>query len=168
MAAAGHGHDEAQPWEQGSLLPEDAGITPLGWIHPDHPTSKAARGHVKQARRQGELTDPEPFAVPAKQGDRLMVTTQSCDILKSPEQLGQVEVARVFTTTNAKVIAEAQDFGSARYFRVNDPGEETAWVLDYGSRAPLDKGALSAYTPDNDILDALDDARRKTLAQWLG
>jgi hypothetical protein len=97
-----------------------------------------------------------------------MVITQSCDILKPPEQLGQIEVARVFTTTNATVIAEAQDFGSARFFRVNDPTEETAWVLDYGSRALLDKGVLAAFIADNSVLDALDEERRKTLARWLG
>src|SRR3954451_24217429 len=98
---AGVGDEQDKPellWEQGSLLPENSGVGPLQWVHPDHPTSKAARGHVKQARRQGELTEPVPVAVPVKHGDRLMVITQSCDIIKRPEDLPQVEIARVFTT----------------------------------------------------------------------
>jgi hypothetical protein len=156
------------PWEQGSFLPDDAGVLPLQWVHPDHPTSKAARGFVKNVRRREELADPVPVPVPAKAGDRLMVITQSCDIVKRPEDLPQIEVARVFTTNKERIIAEAQDFGSARYFRVNEPSEETAVILDYGWRGLLDKGFLDALVPDNGVLDALAPARRQTLARWLG
>ncbi len=169
MAAAGDAHEQPEvPWEQGSLLPADAGVAPLQWVHPDHPTSKAARGFVTQARRQGELNEPVPVRGLAKPGDRLMVISQSCDIIKPPDQLPQVEVARVFSTTNVKVMAEAQDFGSARYYRVNGTAEDTAWILDYGWRAQLDKGLLNAVTADNTLLDALADDQRKTLARWLG
>src|SRR3954470_15174241 len=120
MTAAGAGQENPElPWEQGSLLPEDSGVTPLQWVHPDNPTSKAARGFIKQARRQGdELPNPVAFPSPGREGERWMVITQSCDIIKPPDQLGQVEVARVFATTKPQVIAEAHDFGSARYFRV--------------------------------------------------
>jgi hypothetical protein len=156
------------PWEQGSLLPDDSGVLPLQWVHPDHPTSKAARGFIKNARRSKTLTDPVPVPVPAKAGDRMMVITQSCDIVKRPEELPQLEVARVFTTTNDRIIAEAQDFGSARYFRVNDSNAETAVIIDYGWRGLLDKGFLDALVPDNSMLDALVPERRQTLARWLG
>jgi len=169
VAGAEASNAEAElPWEQGSLLPDNAGVLPLQWVHPDHPASKAARGFVKNARRREELTEPVTVPVPAKAGDRLMVITQSCDIVKRPEELPQIEVARVFTTTKDRIIAEAQDFGSARYFRVNDPSEETAVILDYGWRGLLDKGFLDALVPDNRVLDTLTRERRQTLARWLG
>ncbi len=155
-------------WEQGSLLPDNTGVLPLQWVHPDHPTSRAARGFVTQVRRQGAPIGPAPMTVPSKQGDRLLVITQSCDIAKRPEDLPQIEVARVFSTRNPRMVAQAQDFGSARYFRVNDSDNEGAWVLDYGWRALLDKGFLSAVRPDNGLLDALSPERRKILARWLG
>jgi hypothetical protein len=97
-----------------------------------------------------------------------MVITQSCDIVKRPDELPQIEVARVFTTRNDRIIAEAQDFGSARYFRVNDPSEETGVILDYGWRGLLDKGFIHVLVPDNGVLDGLTAERRQTLARWLG
>jgi hypothetical protein len=169
MAEAGDSSTErVSPWEQGSLLPEDAGVLPLQWVHPDHPTTKATRGAVTAARRRGEVTKPFPVPTSAKQGDRLMVLTQSCDLLKPSAELPQIEVARVFSTDNAATIALAQDFGSARFFRVNDTAEPEAVIVDYGLRALLDKGFLAALEPDNVLLDALSDERRQTLARWLG
>jgi hypothetical protein len=155
-------------WEQGSLLPESVTLLPLQWVHPDTPATKTAKGAVTAARRRGEVTEPFPVPGPGKQGDRMMVISQSCDIVKPASDLPQVEVARVFTTDKPRTIAQAQDFGSARYFRVNNPAEPVAAILDYGQRALLDKGFLSAVAPDNTLLDALDDEQRKTLAAWLG
>jgi hypothetical protein len=140
----------------------------LQWVHPDHPATKAARGAVTDARRRREVTKPFSVPTPGKQGDRLMVITQSCDLLKPPDELPQIEVARVFTTDKARIIATAQDFGSARLFRINDPAEQVAVVVDYGQRALLDKGFLAALKPDNGVLDALTEERRKTFARWLG
>lgn len=62
----------------------------------------------------------------------------------------------------------AQDFGSARFFRVNDTAEQEAVIVDYGLRALLDKGFLVGLEPDNEIIDALSDEGCKTLARWLG
>ena len=159
--------DSELPWEQGSLLP-DGLVQPLQWVHPDEPATKAARGAVKSAKRRGDVTQPFPVPGPSKQGDRMMVITQSCDLVKPPEQLPQIEVARIFATENVRTIVQAQDFGSARYFRLNDRAEPTAEVLDYGHRALLDKGFLDAVTPDNRVLDALTAEDRKRLARWLG
>lgn len=163
------GTESSNPlWEQGSLLPEDCDVLPLQWVHPDHPASKAARGAVTEARRRAEGTKPFPVPGPAKQGDRLIVITQSCDLLKPAEELPQVEVARVFRTEKARTIAQAQNFGSARYFRLNDPAESVAVILDYGHRALLDKGFLQATMADNWLLDRTSPHRRKILARWLG
>jgi hypothetical protein len=79
-----------------------------------------------------------------------------------------VEVARVFTTTNEKVIAQGQNFASARYFRVTNPDEREALRLDYGHRALLDKGFLGAVTPDNSLVQHWDASQRERLGRWLG
>ena len=144
----------AEPdWEQGSLLPADAGALPLQWVHPSNPELKAGKSAMKVADLGGQpLTTPFPVAVPAKQGDRMMVITQTCDIIKTPREMPQVEVARVRTTRNERMIAHAQDFGSARYFRINAFHEPEALILDYGHRALLDKGFVGAVAPDNALV----------------
>jgi hypothetical protein len=164
------GTPAAEPdWEQGSLLPADAGALPLQWVHPANPQLKAGKSAMKVADREGEpLTKPFPIEVPAKQGDRMMVITQTCDIIKPPGEMPQVEVARVFTTTSGKMIAQAQDFGSARYFRVNAFDDPEALILDYGHRALLDKGFLGAVAPDNALVDGWNVVQRERLARWLG
>jgi len=160
----------AEPeWEQGSLLPADAGVLPLQWVHPANPQLKAGRSAMTVAERDGTpLTTPFTVEVPAKQGDRMMVITQTCDIAKSPIEMPQVEVARVFTTTSEKTIAQAQDFGSARFFRVNAFDQPEAAIVDYGHRALLDKGFLGAVKPDNVLVGGWDVQKRERLARWLG
>lgn len=164
---AAEGAQGGEPeWEQGSLLPVGAGVLPLQWVHPDNPHLKAGQSAMKVAEREGApLTKPFSVPVPAKEGDRMMVITQTCDIVKAA--MPQVEVARIFTTTNTKVIAQAQDFGSARYFRVNDGNAAEARVLDYGQRALLDKGFLGAVAPDNALLQSWAVEQRERLARWL-
>jgi hypothetical protein len=155
-------------WEQGSLLPAELAVSPLQWIHPDMPATKATRGVVKAAaQKHGELSAPLAGAVSLKQGDRLMLITQTCDIIKPAHELPQIEVARVFATANDRMVAQSQDFGSVRYFRVNDPAEE-ALILDYGQRALLDKGFLEAVKPDNELLERWSGDDRKKVARWLG
>lgn len=156
------------PWEQGSLLPDGLGVLPLQWVHPDKQATKTARGAVTAARRRGGCTEPLAVAGPGKQGDRMMVITQSCDVIKPPDQLPQVEVARVFASDNPRIIAQAQDFGSARFFRVNDITEPVAEILDYGQRALLDKGFLEAVSADDRLVAQFSDEQRNTLGRWLG
>jgi hypothetical protein len=161
--------EEDPGWIQGSLLPEDAGVLPLQWVHPDSPASKPARGAVTAAGRSGAPLD-RPLVVPgpAKQGDRMMVITQACDLVKPPAVQPQVEIARVFETEKPQIVAQAQDFGSARYHRVNDPDHSPALVLDFGQRAFLDKGFLEAVEPDNAVCGAWTKEQAKTFARWLG
>jgi hypothetical protein len=98
----------------------------------------------------------------------MMVITQACDIIKPPTALPQVEIALVRPTTNAKMIAQAQSFGSARYFRVNSPDQGEALVLDYGQRALIDKGLLSTVSPDNTLVNGWTREQQQRLARWLG
>jgi hypothetical protein len=156
-------------WRQGSLLPVRSGALPLQWVHPENPVVRAGRSAVKVAERNGEpLSAPFMVETPAREGDRMMVITQTCDIIKGAHELPQVEVARVFRTDNASTIAQAQDFGSARYFRVNSHEVPEAWILDYGSRGLLDKGFLCAVDPDNSLVDEWAPEHSERLARWLG
>lgn len=158
----------AFPWEQGSLLPAGLKVLPLQWVHPAAPATRVGRGAVTAARRRGKVDEPITVSGPGKNGDRMIVITQSCDLIKPAEELAQLEVARVFATEKARTIAQAQDFGSARYFRLNDLSEDVAIVLDYGQRALLEKGFLDAAKPDNSLLDGMPSDRRRNLARWLG
>lgn len=168
MTEADSGGEFQIPWEQGSLLPDGLGVAPLQWVHPEHPATRVARGAVTEARRNDKGRSPFPVAGPARQGDRMMVITQTCDLVKPATELPQIEVARVFATSGAVIVGQAQDFGSARYFRVDREIDGEAEVLDYGQRALLDKGFLQAAEPDNRLLDGMPAERRKTLARWLG
>ena len=171
MAGTGAESTEAAEsgWEQGSLLPPDAGVLPLQWVHPGAPQLKAGKSAMKVAEREGTpLTTPFMIEVPAKQGDRMMVVTQTCDIVKSPGEMPQVEAARVFATTSEKTIAHSQDFGSARYFRVNAFDQPEALILDYGHRALLDKGFLEAVKPDNALVSSWDLGQREAAGALAG
>lgn len=128
---------------------------------------RAAQKAVAAERRQA-LAEPFPVPRSPRQGERLIVTTQTCDIIKDAESFPQVEVARVFSTTNVPTIIESQNLGSARYFRLNPIGESPAVILDFRWRTFLDKGFLVEHDPDDSIvaLWALD--RRRVFARWLG
>lgn len=156
-------------WEQGSLLPADLAVSPLQWIHPDNAATKPTRGAVKaHIQKHGETTGPLAGAVSLREGDRLMVITQTCDVIKDASALPQIEVARLFTTAKDKVIAQAQNFGSFRFFKVGEAADGQALILDYGQRALLDKGFLEAVEPDNLVVEKWASDRAKTLARWLG
>jgi hypothetical protein len=160
--------DDPLPWEQGSLLPDGLGVLPLQWVHPAEPATRVARGAATAAARRGDVSEPFPVPGPDKQGDGMMVVTQSCDLVKSASDLPQIEVARVFETTSQRTIIQAQDFGSARFFRVDHPAGDAAMVLDYGQRALLDKGFLKAVEPDNSLRQAWSEEHCKRLGRWLG
>ncbi|MGE4427525.1 MAG: hypothetical protein AB7G37_13830 [Solirubrobacteraceae bacterium] len=161
---------DENPWLQGSLLPAHPTIEPLSWVHPANPTTRAGRKAVERETRENDEapTMPLPVRSRTKADDRMMVVTQTCDIVKSPNQLPQVEVARVFTTTNEQTIAQAQSFASARYFRLDDRTTGEAIVLDYGQRALLEKGFLGAVEPDNELADRWSTEQALLLARWLG
>jgi len=132
----------ALEWEQGSLVPEQAGALPmLTWSHPRTQALKAAKKAVAAERQRTKADLHEPFSVPRspRQGDRLVVITHTCDIVKDAESFPQVEVARVFTTDNTTVITESHNRESARYFRLNPIDETPALILDFRWRTFLDK-----------------------------
>lgn len=161
--------DRGVGWQQGSLLPPGVVVPTLQWIASEHPQTKVGRKAVDAARRSGgELSAFVVGEGARKSDDRVMVLTQTCDLTKPAEALPQVEVARVFATTNQRTVAQAQDFGSARFFRLDAADDGSALVLDYGQRALVEKGVLRAVSPDNDLVLGWDGAQREKLARWLG
>jgi hypothetical protein len=156
-------------WEEGSLVPSDVPLPVLTWVHPDTQAVTFARKAVTARRREGRTIDqPVPVDRAIKQGDRLAVTTQTCDIIKGADLFPQVEVALVFETAKSQTIANAQNRGSARYFLLKEAGDSPALILDFGWRTHLDKGFLVEHAPDNSLIETWDPARRRDFARWLG
>jgi hypothetical protein len=156
-------------WQQGSFLPTSVATPPVIWAHPDTQGVKAAKSAVKAAAREQKeaLTAPILAQRAFREGERLVVISQTCDILKTPDQLPQVEAALAITTNSEAVITDALDLGSARFRLLNRAEDGGAVVLDYAWRTFLDKGFLLECQPDNTIVDALSNEERKTLARWL-
>lgn len=156
-------------WRQGSLLPASVIVPTLQWVEPSSPETKLGRKTV-QAERRASGEDPRGLLVGIggrKDSERVIVLTQTCDLIKPADALPQLEVARVFATGNERTIAQAQDFGSSRYYRL-DSGDGDATVLDYGHRALAEKGFLRAYEPDNALIAAWDEADQERFVRWLG
>lgn len=137
-------------------------------MHHEQQATRTGRGAVTRVSRQFDVSAPIEVSGPFKEGDRMMVITQSCDLIKPAVELPQVEVARVFETTNRPTIANAMHFGSARFFRLDEDEAESGVILDYGQRAFLEKGFLEAVAPDNSLCGRWTDERRRTFARWLG
>jgi hypothetical protein len=155
-------------WEQGSLFPEGVTVPSLAWAHERTQAHGSARRAVANEARRGEVTSPLPFERSPKQGDRAIVTTQTCDIIKPAEVSPLVDVARVFATSKPQVIAEASNSGSATLYRLTPPGYTPALVVDFAWRALIDKGFLVEHAPDNSIIDGWSKSQRESFARWLG
>ena len=158
---------EATVWQQGSLLPSPTATPPILWAHPTSQGVKAARSAINAEARRREVTAPLVARREFREGERLVVISQTCDILKPPDQMPQVEAALVISTSKSAVITDALDLGSARFRLMCHNGDGTALVLDYAWRTFLDKGFLVECEPDNSIVDGFSDDERKTFARWL-
>ncbi|MGO9754635.1 MAG: hypothetical protein ACLP8S_00330 [Solirubrobacteraceae bacterium] len=159
---------EATAWQQGSLLPTAVVTPPVFWAHPTTQGAKSARTEISVARRhREEVTVPRVATRQLRQDERLVVISQTCDILKAPEQLPLVETALAITTNSQRVITDALDLGSARFRLLRHEAGARALVLDYAWRVFLDKGFLLEHAPDNSAVGDSEE-NRKTLARWLG
>jgi hypothetical protein len=158
---------EATAWQQGSLLPDGTATPPILWAHPERQGVKPARTRVAALARKEQVTTPVIAEKSFGKGDRLVVISQTCDVLKVPEQLPQVEAALVITTVKEKVIADALNLGSARYRLLKRLPDGSALVVDYAWRTFLDKGFLVQSVPDNSVLEEWGPEDRRTFARWL-
>lgn len=150
------------------MLPTGHGIAPAAWvIEAQQAISKTAKA-AKQRSRQGAAF-PFLWERPARPTDRLMLLTQQCDVVKPPDDFPLVEFGLVLETSTAGVIAEAAMLTSARYFLLSPrEAEPPALVLDVRFRTQVDKGALLQHPPDNTVIDAMNRAGQRHLADWLG
>ncbi len=155
-------------WEQGSLFPEGVTVPSLAWAHERTQAHGIAQRRVADESRRNNVTSPVHFERAPKQGDRAVVVTQTCDIIKPADQLPLVDVARVLATKNAQLIAEAGNLGSARYFPLTRSRTDPVLVVDFAWRALIDKGFLVEHDPDNSVLDQWNKPQRDTFARWLG
>ena len=128
----------------GQPLPASVCLPISAWAHPERQAAPTVAKQVANISRKRTLSAPEQvIARPKKPGSRLAVISQTCDLLKAPEQMPTVEVALALETDNDKLIAEASNFASARYYRLTPAGAEPALVLDYGWREHLTRGSYS-------------------------
>lgn len=148
-------------WQQGSMLPAGTAIAPSVWAH------HRSQLDAKVSKQVQGATGPRLVERALKAKDRFVVISQTCDVIKAPDLLAQVEVARVFTTTDSVVLAQARNFGSARYFLVNDDRDRPL-IVDYGWRTLLDKGFLVECDPDNTCVDRWTAEQSATFTRWLG
>ncbi len=158
----------ATGWDQGSLFPADFHPPIAGIAHRQTQGLRQARNTAGRLEREdGETPETFPFVREPRDGDRLALLTQRCDVVKDPGEFPLVEAALAVTPENAHVIAEASNLGSARYFRLSPRNEDgPVTVLDFRWRMQLDKGVLLEIAPDNSLLG--DSDQRFSLARWLG
>jgi len=159
----------ASGWQQGSLLPSTIEfVYPLTWADP----AQQAAAVIRKAWRGVTQHQPQdvPVAVPRRlrQSERLVVVTHTCDIMKTADAFPQVELALAFATANAVTLAEANNLGSARYFRLGASDIADPLVLDFRWRTFVDKGFLLQHVPDNSLITGMTPSRRYALGRWLG
>lgn len=116
-------------WTQGSLLPAGADVRLALWVHPENQGTKIARRAIADRTRRGD-TPKRPLQVEriAKQDDRLIVLSHTCDLVKEPNDFPQVDVGLALVTDNASTIAQAENLGSAQFYllRQLEDGRATA------------------------------------------
>jgi hypothetical protein len=161
-------NESENEWQQGSLLPADVQLMPVAWVSATHQLNREAkRAHEKDPPTAGAPT-PTVLCLPIQKTLRFAVITHTCDVVKPGDDMPLVEVARVFTTDNPRVVVEASNVGSAKYFCLSNPGAQQPLILDYRWRTFLDKGILAPIRPDNSVIDTWDAAKRKGFTRWLG
>lgn len=160
----------ATGWQQGSLLPENSGISPTAWASHQSQGNAKVRKEATSRTRHGDLTAPFLWQRPSAKGNRLALITQQCDVVKSPDDFPFVEFALVIETKNEHLIREAESLTSARYFRLDRADDDTgsAQILDIACKTQADKGILHLHAADNTHVNQMDDTRRSILREWLG
>ena len=156
------GQLEEAGWEQGSLLPPLASSV---IFLPSNPVTTASR----TVMRKGEATPfpatgftPHHIASGTPRAtDRLVVVTQTCDIVRSPNVEPTVMTMRAFVTENKNILGAAAS-NSTRNFLL-DPGR--GLVVDATVVSMIEKPFLATLTPE---VGAPDPETQQRLASWLG
>lgn len=125
-------------WEQGSLL-GDVGDAFL--FSPNTPIT--AEAQVAADSLEDHNMEIEMAVRDATQGQRCILVTHTCDIVKPPTKYPRVEVLRCFEEQDINKVRDA-DTNSARYFLV-DP--DTNLIADIAICTSLEKAVLLAREP---------------------
>lgn len=150
-------------WDQGALLSaRTARHTWLEWAGEAAPGGESAG--------PGEPNSPG-WTIRKRlldQAEVLVVTSQACDLARSPDQEPWVEVVLAAWTGDKQTLNDARN--SYRQFvlrrRTRDDGAEEGLVADATVRLYLDKRSLRGVLPEQGV-DPRDPIARKSFRRWL-
>ncbi len=152
-------------WEQGSLLPPLAcSVVYL----PENPVTSIAKAAARAAVRGGGAVPPTavgpvPHHVASggpRANDRLVVVSQTCDIVREPTVEPTVMTMRAFVTDNERVLGPAAS-NSTRNFLL-DP--DRGLVVDATMVSMVEKPFLATLTPE---IGAPDAEMQRRFSLWL-
>ncbi len=152
-------------WEQGVLLPPLA----CSVIYlPENPVTSIAKAAAKAAAKSGgdvplAAAGLAPHHVASgglRASDRLVVVSQTCDIIREPNIEPTVMTMRAFFTDNERILGPAAS-NSTRNFLL-DP--DRGLVVDATMVSMVEKPFLATLAPEAGVPDA--EARRR-FALWL-
>jgi len=139
-------------WAQGCLLSAQSAC--VSWL---------ARGESDSDARWGIKTSH------LADDEFLIVVSQTCDLLKSPEKEPIVETLRAFWTRDQKLIREAGR-NSVRHFLLRErkvDGIDEGLIADGAMRVQLDKTALLRINPSA-CFESTDEHTARRFRGWLG
>ncbi len=149
-------------WEQGTLLPPLASSV---IFHPSNPVTTASRTAVRKGVPTSfEATGFTPHNIASgvpRPSDRLVVITQTCDIVRSPNVEPTVMTMRAFITENKSILGAAAS-NSTRNFLL-DP--DRGLVVDATVVSLIEKPFLATLTPE---IGAADPETQRRFGLWLG
>lgn len=152
---------EAAGWEQGILLPPLASSV---IFLPSNPVTSASRAAVRQgAAAPFPATGFTPHHIASgipRAADRLVVVTQTCDIVRSPNVEPTVMTMRAFVTNNTNILGAAAS-NSTRNFLLD---QERNLVVDATMVTIIEKPFLATLTPE---IGAPDPETQRRFALWL-
>ena len=154
---------EAAGWEQGSLLPPLASSVIYLPSNPVTPISRAAakQGKSPTITANGFVAHHIASGLPRSTEDRLVVVTQTCDIVREPNVEPTVMAMRAFFTDNERVIGPASR-NSTRNFLL-DP--RRGLVVDATVVSIIEKPFLTTVSPETGVPDV---ETRRRFGLWLG
>ncbi len=154
-------------WQQGVLLPTLPGALHFSLDDPLTGIARTAKAEA-EAAYQSKVAKGKPpisrrafgFGSSGKAKERLVIVTQTCDIVKEPRIEPTVQAIRAFITTTTETLRRAG--GSSKRQFVLD--ETRGLIAEMSPIVTIEKPVLLDFTPEP---GAGDEATRKRFADWL-
>jgi len=152
-------------WDQGVLLPA------LPWsvnFHLDDPVkiARSAQQEAEAAYQKAASLSNTPLprrgfaSMVSREKERLVIASQSCDIVKKPSIEPTILAMRAFTTDNVKILRTAGS--NSTYHFLLDPHRRL--VADATVTALIEKPVLTLFTPEPGAVDV---TTQRRFARWL-